>query len=263
MNASTNADLMTTGLGDDGQLASMGPLLGLEGLARGEIDRDTYTRTYGHRGPHEFEVSLPRPAEDTRWIDRQLAALGTVEEDAALQLARQTTARAAAWDRLAAAHPRRMAGIRAAVDTWAASARLREAARTEIARVFWLLRTFVLRGEVSGAGEELFFLSSEEILAVLGGDRAPLAAVPAPTPRRVRGIPRASRLPDPDPGRVQPGDLGCTTRTGGPTCSMPRTRHPPRTPSRARPRPPAWWRASPGSSRPWRRARSSGRARSW
>ncbi|MEU4103447.1 PEP-utilizing enzyme [Streptomyces tanashiensis] len=61
-----------------------------------------------------------------------------------------------------------------------ASARLREAARTEVARVFWLLRTFVLRaGELSGAGDELFFLSREEILTVLGGDRTPLAAVPA------------------------------------------------------------------------------------
>ncbi|MFD7319781.1 PEP/pyruvate-binding domain-containing protein [Streptomyces sp. NPDC059875] len=175
-----DADLMTTGLGDDGQLASMGPLLGLERLARGETDRETYTRAYGHRGPHEFEVSLPRPAEDAQWIDRQLAALGTVEDDAAMRLARQTTARAAAWDRLAAEHPRRLASLRAAVDGWAASARLREAARTEVARVFWLLRTFVLRaGEVSGAGEELFFLSREEILAVLGGDRTPLAAVPA------------------------------------------------------------------------------------
>ncbi|MEU6621530.1 PEP/pyruvate-binding domain-containing protein [Streptomyces litmocidini] len=175
-----DADLMTTGLGDEGELASMGPLLGLERLARGETDRDAYTRTYGHRGPHEFEVSLPRPAEDARWIDRQLAALGTVEEDAALRIGRQAAARAAAWDRLAAAHPRRVGRIRAAVKTWAASARLREAARTEVARVFWLLRTFVLRaGEISGAGEDLFFLSHEEILIVLGGDRAPLAAVPA------------------------------------------------------------------------------------
>ncbi|MFD0265073.1 PEP/pyruvate-binding domain-containing protein [Streptomyces sp. NPDC127106] len=175
-----DADLMTTGLGDEGQLASMGPLLGLERLARGEIDRDGYARAYGHRGPHEFEVSLPRPAEDPEWIDRQLAALGTVEEDAGLRLGRQTAARAAAWERCAAHHPRRVAGLRRAVDRWAASARLREAARTEVARVFWLLRAFVLRaGEVSGAGEDLFFLSHEEILAVLGGDRGPLAAVPA------------------------------------------------------------------------------------
>ncbi|MBW5486065.1 PEP/pyruvate-binding domain-containing protein [Streptomyces bambusae] len=174
------ADLMTTGLGDEGQLASMGPLLGLERLARGEIDREAYTGTYGHRGPHEFEVSAPRPAEDPQWLDRQLAALGTVEEDAGVRLERQGRAREAAWERLAADHPRRVRRMRGAVDRWAASARLREAARTEVARVFWLLRDVVLRaGQLTGHGEDLFFLPAEEILTVLGGDEAPLAAVPA------------------------------------------------------------------------------------
>ncbi|MEU8433488.1 PEP/pyruvate-binding domain-containing protein [Streptomyces sp. NPDC029216] len=175
-----DADLMTTGLGDEGQLASMGPLLGLERLARGEIDRDTYTRTYGHRGPHEFEISLARPAEDPQWIDRQLAALSSVQEDADARLQRQSEARAAAWERFAARHPNRVTAIRRTVDQWAASARLREAARTEVARVFWLLRDVVRRaGEVTGHGEDLFFLDTEEILVVLAGDERPLAAVPA------------------------------------------------------------------------------------
>ncbi|KPH97883.1 hypothetical protein OV450_5729 [Actinobacteria bacterium OV450] len=120
-----------------------------------ETDRDTYTRTYGHRGPHEFEVSLPRPAEDARWIDRQLAALGPVEEHAAPRLARQTTARAAAWERLAAEHPRRAAGIGA---RWTPG-RPRHACGRPPGPVFWLLRTLVLRaGELRGAEEHLFFL---------------------------------------------------------------------------------------------------------
>lgn len=175
-----DADLMATGVGQEGQLASMGPLLGLERLARGEIDRDTYTRTYGHRGPHEFEVSVPRPAEDPDWLDRQLAALGAVEENADVRLGRQNEARAAAWERFGARHPQRVAAIRAAVDTWAASARLREAARTEVARVFWLLRDFVrCAGRLTGHGDDLFFLSSEEILAVLDGDEEPLRSVAA------------------------------------------------------------------------------------
>ena len=175
-----DADLMTTGLGDDGQLASMGPLLGLERLARGDIDRATYQRTYGHRGPHEFELSLPRPAEDPDWIDRQLAALGAVEEDADVRLVRQYEARNAAWGRFAAQHPKRVGAMRTTVERWAASARLREAARTEVARVFWLVRDVVLRaGELTGHGEDLFFLAAEEILTVLDGNASPLAAVPA------------------------------------------------------------------------------------
>ncbi len=45
-------------------LASLGPVVGLARLARGEIDRDDFVREYGHRGAHEVELSIPRPAED-------------------------------------------------------------------------------------------------------------------------------------------------------------------------------------------------------
>ncbi len=56
----------------------------------------------------------------------------------------------------------------------------REAARSEVIRVFWALRAFVQRaGAVSGHGADLFFLSIDEILALLGGDAAALAQVPA------------------------------------------------------------------------------------
>ena len=59
------ANALTAGLGSQaGQLASLGLLDGLELLATGEIDRDTFNRRYGHRGPHEFEISTPRPGED-------------------------------------------------------------------------------------------------------------------------------------------------------------------------------------------------------
>src|SRR6202041_2093936 len=59
---------------DGASLASLGPVVGLARLARGEIDRDAFTRQYGHRGAHEVELSIPRPAEDPGWGDDQLAA---------------------------------------------------------------------------------------------------------------------------------------------------------------------------------------------
>ncbi|MGW0071009.1 PEP/pyruvate-binding domain-containing protein, partial [Streptosporangium sandarakinum] len=61
-----DAEAMLTGAGADGELASLGPIVGLGRLARGEIDRETFAREYGHRGPHEFELSVPRPGEDPR-----------------------------------------------------------------------------------------------------------------------------------------------------------------------------------------------------
>ena len=71
-----DANALVSGHGSSGNsLASLGPLLGLEQLARGEIDRETYQRQFGHRGPHELEVSIARPGEDPDWIDRHLAGL--------------------------------------------------------------------------------------------------------------------------------------------------------------------------------------------
>src|SRR5262249_22982663 len=157
-----------------GQLASLGPLVGLEQLARGEIDRATYARRYGHRGPHEFEVSTPRPGEDPGWIDRELAGLWAAPVDVETLLARQREAQAAAWARFRERRPRRAESMRGGIDEAAAAFRDRETARSEVVRVFWALRAFVQRaGALTRRGEDLFFLSIDEILALLGGSEAP------------------------------------------------------------------------------------------
>ena len=161
-------------------LASLGPALGLARLARGEIDRATFTRQYGHRGAHEVELSIPRPAEDPAWIDDQLAALRDTARDAGALLANQEAARAAAWERLARQDPRKAAAARKLVARWAPVARDREAARSEVVRSVWVARTWVRRaGELTGHGDDLFFLELPEIVDLLRGDPAPLAALPA------------------------------------------------------------------------------------
>ncbi len=161
-------------------LASLGPALGLAGLARGETDRDTFARQYGHRGSHEVELSIPRPAEDPAWIDDQIAALRDTAHDADALLANQETARAAAWERLAQHDPRKAAMARKLIARWAPVARDREAARSEVARSAWVARTWVRRaGELTGHGDDLFFLELPETLDLLRGDPAPLAKVPA------------------------------------------------------------------------------------
>ena len=71
-----DAALLLSGQQADGaSLASLGPVVGLARLARGEIDRNAFVREYGHRGAHEVELSIPRPAEDPGWPDDQPAAL--------------------------------------------------------------------------------------------------------------------------------------------------------------------------------------------
>lgn len=161
-------------------LASLGPLTGLARLARGEIDRDTFARQYGHRGSHEVELSIPRPAEDPAWIDDQLAALRGTTHDAGALLANQEAARAAAWERLARQDPKKAAAARKIVARWGPVARDREAARSEVVRSAWVARTWVrCAGELTGHGDDLFFLELPETIDLLRGDPAALAKVPA------------------------------------------------------------------------------------
>jgi pyruvate,water dikinase len=176
-----DANALTSGLHTGAsQLASLGPLIGLAQLARGAIDRASYARKYGHRGPHEFEISIARPAEDPGWVDQQLAGLRAAPVDVSALLARQREAQAAAWARFERLYPRKVATMRRRIDGWAAIARAREATRSEVIRLFWVLREFVLRsGVLTGQGDDLFFLRIEEILELLAGDQAPLAHVEA------------------------------------------------------------------------------------
>ena len=161
-------------------LASLGPALGLARLARGEIDRDTFARQYGHRGSQEVELSIPRPAENPAWIDDQLAALHDTAHDADALLANQEAARAAAWKRLVRQDPKKAAAARKLIARWARVARDREAARSEVARSAWVARTWVRRaGQLTGHGDDLFFLELPETVDLLHGHPAPLAKVPA------------------------------------------------------------------------------------
>ena len=161
-------------------LASLGPAIGLGRLTRGEIDRDTFAREYGHRGPHEAELSIPRPAEDPGWIDAQVSALRDTVHDADALLANQDAARAAAWERLQTRDPGKAGAARKIIARWAPVAREREAIRSEVIRSVWVARTWLLRaGKLTGHGDDLFLLELEEIFRLLRGDPAPLAIVPA------------------------------------------------------------------------------------
>ncbi len=166
------ANALTAGLGSRaGQLASLGLLDGLELLAAGAIDRGTFDRRYGHRGPHEFEISLPRPGEDPHWADRQLAERRRSGVDHRALLAAQERLGAAAWTDLERSHPVQSRLLHHQLDRWARISRDRERARSEVIRYFWVLRAYAVRaGELTGLGDDIFFLDQHEIVRVLHGE---------------------------------------------------------------------------------------------
>jgi pyruvate,water dikinase len=190
------AGALTAGSG--GRLASLDLLEGLDQVARGVIDHDTFRRRYGHRGPHELEISLPRPGEDPDWLDAQL---GRHLDGTGLRERRQQqeAARDAAWQELRRRHPAQARVLGPQLTGWARASRRREDARSEVTRYFWVLRDFVLRaGALTGLGDDAFFLEAEEILGVLGG-----AALPPGLVRQRRAAYAGyARLP-PYPGLVR------------------------------------------------------------
>ena len=176
----TNA--LLSNLSGSGQLASLGPLVGISQVASGEMSREVYLGRYGHRGPHEMELSLPRPAEDPEWLEQQVARLVKLPVDVDMLLEKQRVEFMDARKRLVQRYPRQAKSIQLQIEHVATSSRLREEARSEATRIIWVLREFALRaGELTGLEnkQDVFFLSLDEMSEVLFGDKTVLAVIPA------------------------------------------------------------------------------------
>jgi rifampicin phosphotransferase len=177
---------------EDDFLASLGIVAGLDRLRRGKMSREEYIKKYGHRGPHETEVYIPRPAEDSNWIDKQLdnLALASMNVDSLLheQRARYETA----LGNLQKTAPRKFDSLRQRIHDAARLTRVREAARSEVIRTFWVSRNFILRaGALCDLGEDAFFLEYEELLHLLDGNGKAVAQIPA----REKAYQKFSSLP--------------------------------------------------------------------
>jgi pyruvate,water dikinase len=166
--------------------------MGIAQVARGEMAREAYLEQYGHRGPHEFELSIPRPAEDPDWLDQQVAQFRQSPVDVEALLAKQRARFDAAWQRFQAGHPRKAKSMRRRIDEVARRARKREAARSEYVRDRWLVRIFALRaGELTGLGDDIFYLTLDELLDLLSGEERAIAHIPArqETHQRYKALP--------------------------------------------------------------------------
>jgi phosphohistidine swiveling domain-containing protein len=165
---------------EEGMLASLGPLVGVARVAQGKLSRAEYLKKYGHRGPHEAEISYPRPAEDPDWLDKQLAEYEKNPVDVDALLARRRDEFESAWQRLQRRYPKKAQKLRRQIDEVGPAARLREAARDELTRFLWVEREWALRaGELTGLADDIFLLTIDEVLELLSGNDAATAYIPA------------------------------------------------------------------------------------
>lgn len=174
-----DANILIANVGDQGTpLDSVGPVLELASVAQGELSRTAYLEKYGHRGAQEFELSVPRPAEDPQWLEQELQRIAQAPVDVAGLLARQRQAFAAAWQRLQARSPQAARRFRPQIAESARRAQLREATRSAYVRDRWSIRLFALRaGELTGLNRQVFFLTLPELLALLAGNSSVTRAI--------------------------------------------------------------------------------------
>ncbi|MEZ4864819.1 MAG: PEP/pyruvate-binding domain-containing protein [Caldilineaceae bacterium] len=175
-----DANTLLSNLRGGSELASLGPVTGIAKVRRGEMSREEYLAQYGHRGPHEFELSIPHPAEDPIWLEQQLADNAKTELDADGLLASQEAAFEAAKARFIQQYPGKGKWLDKQLKQVAQGAQLRERARSEFTRTFRVVRAFALRaGELTGLDDDIFFLYSADIETLLAGDDRAVAHIPA------------------------------------------------------------------------------------
>jgi pyruvate,water dikinase len=161
-------------------LASLGIVAGLDQLRRGQIIREEYIRKYGHRGPHEVELSIPRPAENSKWIDEQLEHLETAPADVDTLLQEQQDRYAVALESLRKNAPNKFDSLKDRLQEAARLTRLREAGRSEGIRAYSVARAFVLQvGQLCGLEDDAFFLTYQEIQGLLAGNEKWVNQIPA------------------------------------------------------------------------------------
>lgn len=160
-------------------LASLGPVVGLSQVAQGKMDRGEYFQKYGHRGPYETEISAPRPAEDPTWFDQQLSAHRESQADVDELLEKQRSAFNAAWHSLTERYPDQAQTIQPRLKQAAEAIRVREATRSELARMVWVVRDWARRtGDMTSLGEDIFFLLISEALDLLAGKQVLTQSIP-------------------------------------------------------------------------------------
>jgi rifampicin phosphotransferase len=166
-----DANALLSNLGGQDYLSSLGPVVNLARVARGEMSRADYLEQYGHRGPDEFELARPQPIDVPTLLDQQLVLYQQQPIDVEALLAKQRSNFAATWERFCAKYPRKIKSTQGRLAEASRLARQREAARSELTRVMSILRAFARRaGELTGLEDEVFYLTMDELLIVLEGD---------------------------------------------------------------------------------------------
>lgn len=176
----TDADLLMSTIGGASeQLASLGLMVGVSKVAEGEMGSEEYLGRFGHRGQYEWHLSKQRPYEDPRWLEDQLEDYRRAPVDVESMLERRRVDYDEAWQRLQEGHPGKAMSLKKRMDRFASLSQEREEIRSELTRIVGVVRALFLRaGELTGLGDDVYFLTYQELKEVLSGDGSPIEHIP-------------------------------------------------------------------------------------
>jgi len=153
-------------------LASLGLVVGVWKVHCGAWTREYFLEQYGHRGPFEDRWLSPYFVDGTEWLDELLDSYANSTVDVEALLAKRRADYEAASLRLLTRYPRAAKKMDRRLKLAAEAARQREAVRSEFMRTtFVITHPCVLKaGEITGLGNDIFFLTYQEIWDLLRGN---------------------------------------------------------------------------------------------
>jgi pyruvate,water dikinase len=180
MVGSEDSGTLLSNLRGNSDLQSLGLVVGISKVIVGEMSKEEYLKQYGHRSPHEFELSMPDPRENDRWLEQQIEEHKKLDIGVEELLKKQLAQHEDSLNKFSRQFPSKVKWLDKKMKNAAESARIREAVRSEFIRAYRVNRIFALKaGELTGIGEDVFLLYIDEILNLLSGDKSAVKYIPA------------------------------------------------------------------------------------
>ncbi len=174
-----NCAILMSNLRGEQQLESLGLVRGISKVLSGEMSKEQYIEQYGHRGTHEYELSLPVDAENPDWIEKQVREYESLGIDVEKMLINQRKKFDEAFVRFIERYPNKIMWLKKELKSASNVMILRERARSEFVRVYRLIRLFALKaGAFHDLGEKVFLLYIDEVEQLLSGGEIKWEIIP-------------------------------------------------------------------------------------
>jgi len=202
--AADDTEIMLSGLiGDTQQLQSMGPLMGIAAVVKGEITQAQFVRQYGHRGPDEAEYAAPRTAEDPNWINKLMTQWRDADLDGLLLKQKQKRERI--WQSLEQLPAKKTRKLRRLFSSASSFAHNREQVKSESFRQTWVMRKFIQKAAQINQqpADSLFYLRKDELISLMQGNTAVLENI-KPRQETYKAYSELPAVPNLITGQIEP-----------------------------------------------------------